>query len=220
MDLQHKWNRNTPDWLFQRKSGTMIYRVLFNAQSKQTGERMKTPQYLFCGDLLININGKAEIYQWESDWGEIKVFQRFGLKHYWLTRFCNFSRSWGKPSPGHTSFSQTSQQDYKWKPCRMSWPGHFSNGMWKFLKKPQSVLWKKVHVSKFSTSSFHVPNNFSWKQTCSVSSNTHKVLPRAPFRVGQADLPAPQAGFRRSHRWELTSAPEHPWRTWSWNYQK
>lgn len=67
MDLQHKWNGNMPDWLLKRKSGTIIYRALSNAQSKQPGERMKKPNYLFCGHLLINIKGKAEIYQLEGD---------------------------------------------------------------------------------------------------------------------------------------------------------
>lgn len=56
-----------PDWLFKRKSGTIIYIALSKAEIKQTGERMKNPHYLFCGHLPININKTVEIYQLEGD---------------------------------------------------------------------------------------------------------------------------------------------------------
>lgn len=126
------------------------------------------------------------------------MFQQFGLKHYWLSRFCSFPEAEENPRQVTPHLAKPASETTKGNHAECSDQATFPmtcDNSWKI-----KVLYIKKSMSRSFASSFHEPNNFPWKQTCSVSSSTPKVLPVAPFRLGQADLPGPRgAGFRRSH---------------------
>lgn len=112
--------------------------------------------------------------------GWILLFQQ-----YWLSRFCSFREAEENPHQVTSHLAKPASKTTNGNPTECSDQDTFPmacDNSWKI----KVVYRKKVNVSKLSLKhSFHTPNNFPWKQMCSVSSSTHKVLPVAPFRLGQ-----------------------------------
>lgn len=152
MDLRIKWNGNTPDWPFTRKSGTMIYRALPNAQSKQTGEREEKFTVCFVVTFWWVARGKLNlpVGRWHTT-GLILLrrhwmFQQFGLKHYGTSGFCSFPEAEENPhqvtSPLAKPASETADGNHTERSDQASFHWHVTipdKSKWSTEKKAMSA---------------------------------------------------------------------------------